>query len=54
MTRTEMWVRLLIGIILMGLLTLVTDVIADLIQAASTAPVKDRIKTAALRAAAVA
>jgi hypothetical protein len=50
MSRDEL-VRLIAGIIAMGLLTLLTDVIADLIQAASTAPVKERIKAAAMRAA---
>lgn len=50
MSRDEL-VRLIAGILAMGLLTLVVDVLADLIQAASTTPIKDRIKNAAINAA---
>jgi ABC-type antimicrobial peptide transport system permease subunit len=50
MTRDD-YLRLIAGIIAMGLLTLLTDVLADLIQAGTIAPVKERIKGAAIAAA---
>jgi hypothetical protein len=51
-TRDEL-IRWLAGIVAMGLLTLVVDVIADLIQSGTTKPVQERIKAAARNAAGV-